>query len=53
MKNAEKIAVIGLGNSGLNQSIRIEVFGDLHEAGAVGKTVINYFYLCTIITLAN
>ena len=24
---------------GLNQSIRIEVFGDLHEAGAVGKTV--------------
>lgn len=39
MKNAEKIAVIGLGNSGLNQSIRIEVFGDLHEAGAVSKTV--------------
>lgn len=24
---------------GLNQSIRIEVFGELHEAGAVGKTV--------------
>ena len=24
---------------GLNQSIHIEVFGDLHEAGAVGKTV--------------
>ena len=39
MKNAGKIAVIGLGNSGLNQCIRIEVFGDLHEARAVGKTV--------------
>lgn len=24
---------------GLNQSIRIEVFGDLHEFGALGKTV--------------
>ena len=39
MKNAEKIAVIGLGNSGLNQSIPIEVFGDIHETGAVGKTI--------------
>ena len=39
MKTEQKIAVIGLGNSGLNQSIRIEVFGDLHEAGAVGKTI--------------
>ena len=61
MKTEQKIAVIGLGNSGLNQSIRIEVFGDLHEAGAVGKTVTleearqlaNYVYLCTIITLVN
>lgn len=24
---------------GVNQSIRIEVFGDLHEFGALGKTV--------------
>ena len=24
---------------GINQSIRIEVFGDLHEFGALGKTV--------------
>ncbi|MNY68156.1 hypothetical protein D3C86_2058700 [compost metagenome] len=24
---------------GLDQSIRIEVFGDLHEFGALGKTV--------------
>jgi len=39
MKTEQKIAVIGLGNSGLNQSIRLEVFGDLNEAGAVGKPV--------------
>jgi len=24
---------------GLDQSIRIEVFGDLHEFGALGKTI--------------
>ena len=29
-----KVAVIGL-----DQSIRIEVFGDLHEFGVLGKTV--------------
>ena len=28
-----------LGIGGINQSIRIEVFGDLHEFGALGKTV--------------
>ena len=50
MTQKSKVAVIGLGNirdngfepvciGGLDQSIRIEVFGDLHEFGALGKTV--------------
>ena len=33
------VGFVGLRVGGLDQSIRIEVFGDLHEFGALGKVV--------------